>query len=149
MPLEGAPGRPGSVPERPGSALGASWKSSGSAPDRPKIVWERFRNVPAASLEYPESPQVAPEVPGSIFHRCFIDLGSIFDQFCVDFCPRCPATQTQNQTLQKDSCDPRRMSWLLRCAVASSYSYVFLNNFRALHVRLLFVADPQAHLLFI
>ena len=44
--LDGASGRPGSAPERPGSSSGASWESCGSVPERPGTLRERSRSVP-------------------------------------------------------------------------------------------------------
>ena len=55
---------PQNVPRASGSAPEASPERPSSAPNRPK------------------SP---PRGPRTIFHQFFVDLGSIFDGFCVDF----------------------------------------------------------------
>ena len=84
----GAPGRPGSAPERARSPSGASWEGPGGAPGRPASG-----SAPEASSERPGSvpnrPKSPPRGPRAILHRFFVDLGSIlgsiFDGFCVEF----------------------------------------------------------------
>ena len=81
--------------------------------------------------------------------RSKIDFSSIWGPCGVDFrrfSPKLCATKAQKQNLKKQSCDPRRTSWPLRCALASYCSHVFRNDFRTLHVQPFFVAYPQAHL---
>ena len=82
-------------------------------------------------------------------NRSKIDFSSIWGPFGVDFrrfsLELC-ATKAQKQNLKKESCDPQRTSWPLRCALASYCSHVFRNDFRTLHVQPFFVAYPQAHL---
>ena len=81
----GAPGRPGSAPERARSPSGASWEGPGGTPGRLESVRERSRSVLGASRERTQSPQIAPKGPksdfASIFHRFGVDFGSIFDGF--------------------------------------------------------------------
>ena len=107
-----------SVPGRSGGASGAflgrleailwrSWPllarlgrpqiSLGTALGRPKAV-------PSASGRVPEKAWGAQTGPRSLFRR---------------FSLKPPATKTQNQNLKKESRDPHRASWLLRCAVVS------------------------------
>ena len=69
----------------------------------------------------------------------------IFCRFLLEPC----ATKAQKQNLKKESRDPQRTSWLLRCAIVSYCSHVFRNHFRTLHVHPFFVAYPQAHLVYI
>ena len=76
--LPDVPGAPPSEPaapqERPGRALGAPQnvpRASGSAP-------EASPECPGSAPNRPKSP---PRGPRAIFHRFFIDLGSIFDGF--------------------------------------------------------------------
>ena len=71
--------------------------------------------------------------------RLKIDFSSILGRSGVDFRrfslePR--ATKAQKQNLKKESRDPQRTSWLLRCAVASYCLHDFRNDFQTLHVRL-------------
>ena len=81
----GAPGRPGSAPERARSPSGASWEGPGGTPGRPESVRERSRSVLGASRERPQSPQIAPKGPksdfASIFHRFGVDFGVDFRWF--------------------------------------------------------------------
>ena len=77
-----------------------------------------------------------------------MDFGVDCRWICVDFSFALSslATKAQMQNLKKTSRDPRRMSLLLRCAIASYCSRVFRIDVRTLHVQLCFVAYPQAHL---
>ena len=136
----------------PGTLLDSSWPllarpgrpqiGLGAALGRPKIVLSASRRVTETALGARTGPR-------SIFRRIFVDLGFIFVDFRAifrRFLLEPPATKPQNQNLKKESREPHRTSWLLRCAVASYCSYVFRNAFRTLHVQPFFVAYPQAHL---
>ena len=109
----------------------------------------RARSGPGRSLSAFASLNALRGPRESLFRRFGVGLGWIFVEFWTIFRrfslePR--ATKAQKQNLKKESCDPQRTSWLLRCAVASYCSHVFRNDFRTLHVQPFFVAYPQAHL---
>ena len=88
MLLDDASGRPGSAPEQPDSSSGASWESCGAS----RSVRGRSGSAPEASPELPGSasnrPRSPRRCPRSFSHRFLVDLGTIFDRFCVDFCLR-------------------------------------------------------------
>ena len=136
----------------PGTLWDGSWPLL-ARPGRPKIGFGAAfgcpKAVPSASGRVPEMALGARSGPRSIFRRSgvdfawiFVDFRTIFRGFSVE--PR--ATKAQKRNLKKESRDPQRTSWLLRCAVASYCSHVFRNDFRTLHVQPFFVAYPQAHL---
>ena len=139
----------------PGMLLDGSWPllarprrpkiGLGAALGRPKIVW-------SASGRLSETALSARTGPRSIFHRFLEAGGFIFVDFRMNFrrfsfAP--PATKPQNQNLKKESRDPHRASWCLRCAVASYCPYVFRNGLRTLHVQSFFAAYPQVHLVIV
>ena len=135
-----------------GTLLDGSWPLL-ARPGRPKIGFGaalgRPKTVPSASGCVPEAALGTPNGPRSTFCRFGIDLGWIFVDFRMifrRFSLEARATKARKQNLKKESRDPQRTSWLLRCAVASYCSHVFRNDFRTLHVQLFFVAYPQAHL---
>ena len=73
-----SPRGPAAPQEHPGRALGALQnvpRASGSAP-------EASSERPGSA---PNRPKSLPRGPRTIFHQFFVDLGSIFDGFCVDF----------------------------------------------------------------
>ena len=75
------PSGPAAPRERPGSPAGASRSvpgPSGSAP-------EASPELPGSASNRPRSPR---RCPRSFSHRFLVDLGTIFDRFCVDFCLR-------------------------------------------------------------
>ena len=138
--LGASQGRPGDAFGRllaalgpPGMSQDQLWGGIWVSKNRPEHVRTRPRN----GLGRPK--------------RSKIDFSLIFGQFGLDFRrfslgPR--ATKALRQNLKKESCEPQRTSWLLRCAVASCCSHVFRNDFRTLRVQSFFVACPQAHLVF-
>ena len=136
----------------PGTLLDGSWLLL-ARPGRPKIglgaALGHPKIVSSASGRLSETALSARTGPRSIFHRFLEDVGFIFVDFRMNFrrfslAP--PATKPQNQNLKKESRDPHRASWCLRCAVASYCPYVFRNGLRTLHVQSFFAAYPQVHL---
>ena len=79
---------------------------------------ERVRTRPGNGLGHPKRPKID-------FSSIWGGFSSIFRRFSLE--PR--ATKAQKQNLKKESRDPQRTSWLLYCAVASSCSHVFRNDF--------------------
>ena len=119
----------------PGTLLDGSWPLLARL-GRPKIgfgaAFGHPKAIPSASGHVPETALGTQNGPRSIFRRfgfdlgwIFIDFRSIFRRFSLE--PR--ATKAQKQNLKKESRDPQRTSWLLYCAVASSCSHVFRNDF--------------------
>ena len=150
------------VPEELGACLGCpgvllnSSRPFFARPERPKIgsgaAFGRQKAVLNTSGRVPETALDAQDGPRWIFGRfgghparIFVDVRMLFRQFSFE--PS--ATERQNRNLKKESCDPQRTSWPLRCALASYCSHVFRNDFRTLHVQPFFVASPQAHLVYI
>ncbi len=104
----------------------------------PRAAFRRPKAVPSASGRVPETAWALETAQDQFFRRFWIGLGWIFVEFWTSFRrftlePR--ATKAQKQNLKKESRDPQRTSWLLRCAVASYCSHVFRNYFRTLRVQ--------------
>ena len=129
------------APGRSWLARGAQdrlWAGIWASKSRPERVWTRLRNGLGARNN-----------STSIFRRFWVGLGWIFVEFWTIFRrftlePR--ATKAQKQNLKKESRDPQRTSWFLRCGLALYCSHVFRSDFRTLHVQPFFIACPQAHL---
>ena len=122
----------------PGAPQDRLWAGIWASKSRPERVWTRLRNGLGARNS-----------SRSIFRRFGVGLGWIFVEFWTIFRrftlePR--ATKAQKQNLKKESRDPQRTSWFLRCGLALYCSHVFRSDFRTLHVQPFFVACPQAHL---
>ena len=138
----------GKVLEHFRAARGSFWTSPGRswlARGAPRSALGRHLGAQKPSQAHPDASLQRPWAPKSVQDRFFIDLGP----FGVDFrrfSPELCATKTQKQNLKKESCDPQRTSWLLRCALVSYCSHVVRIDFRTLHVQPFFVAYPQAHL---
>ena len=142
----------GMAPRALGASLGCPVDAFGwllAVLGAPRAPQDRLRGGIWVSKRRPERIRTRPCNGLGRPKRSNIDFSSILGQFGVDFrrfsFELC-ATKAQKQNLKKESCDPQRTSWLLRCALASYCSHVFRNDFRTLHVQPFFVACPQAHL---
>ena len=142
--------QPNELPERPRAAPDGASNSAIMAPGS-AILEAKMANlapkwpqvgVPSASRARPAASPKRPGGPKTNFSTIFVGFWTIFRQFTLE--PR--ATKAQKQNLKKESRDPQRTSWFLRCGLALYCSHVFRSDFRTLHVQPFFVACPQAHL---
>ena len=122
----------------PGTLLDGSWLLL-ARPGRPKIglgvALGRPKIVSSASGRLSETALSARTGPRSICHRFFVDFGFIFLDFRTifrGFLFARRATKAQKQILKKESPDPQRTCWLLRCAVPSYCSHVVRDDLRTL-----------------
>ena len=118
----------------PGTLLDGSWPLL-ARPGRPKIGFGAAFGRPKPFRARPDAPpkrRWAPEAAQDrLLVNFWVDLGLIFVIFRAilrRFSLKPPATKTQNQNLKKESLDPRRASWLLRCAIVSYCPYVVRNG---------------------
>ena len=118
----------------------------------PATFFWQSGSIPSASRCVYEMASSAQNRPRSNLHRFFLDFASIFVDFrkiCRGISFEPPVTKAQNRNLKKESRDPARASWLLRGAVAYYCSHFLRNDFRTLDVQPLFIAYPQAHLVYL
>ena len=141
--------RPGASQDRPRKAFDRFPCALGPPKTPQDRSWALFLAFRTRPERVPETASSAQNLPRSILHRFFVNLGSIFVDFRRMFrriSLEPPATKAQNRNLKKESRDPHCASWLLRGAILSYCSHVFRNDFRTLHVQPFFIAYPQAHL---
>ena len=132
----------GVAPRTLGASLGCPGDAFGrllAALGAPRAPQDRLWGGTWVSKSRPEHIRTRPRNGPGRPKRSKIDFSSILGQVGVDFCrfslePR--ARKEQKQNLKKESYDPQRTSWLLRCGLASYCSHIFRNTFRALHIQL-------------
>ena len=122
---------------------------------RPKIglgaSFVRPEAVPSASSCVPDTAMGAQDVPRSTSRQFWDHLAWIFVDFRLIFRNlffKPTAMKSHDRKLEKESCDPHCLTWLLHCAVVTYCPCIFGNDRRMLYVQPFVVSYPQAHLVF-